>query len=261
MGLNLFRGLLPARRTENHDQHTSAPEKETLTPHETGILEELEQPIYSIVTQLKEQINRGEYSVILGDDASGRLPALMVWQVVKELYKRKGYPAPAIRFVAGERYAMVEAQHKKQQVLQNYFGKMHDDISREHAKLGKVLIVTDTIATGHTIDIFVKALRQNDWPMDVATLSTLYIGTSQFQNRWNTTVVTGTNEKKKYYIDGYRNDMKGVEKSSKQLFVHPLTRLDAERHKEMRATVRLARLKTKEISDRILRNYPKDITP
>ena len=44
-----------------------------LQPHEQVKIKELETPLAEILEQLRPEIERGEYSAIIGDDASGRI--------------------------------------------------------------------------------------------------------------------------------------------------------------------------------------------
>lgn len=39
--------------------------------------------------------------MIIGDDASGRIPAFVMGHTLKEIYTRRSYSLPLLRFVAG----------------------------------------------------------------------------------------------------------------------------------------------------------------
>jgi len=67
---------------------------------------ELREPIQNLLEQLRDKIDKGEYGVIIGDDASGRIPALILDNVIKSVYQDKGYTKPKTIFFAGSKEMM-----------------------------------------------------------------------------------------------------------------------------------------------------------
>jgi len=53
-----------------------------------------------ILEQARESIDKGEYNILIGDDASGRVPTLIFRRVLQDVYKEKGYDAPKTLFFA-----------------------------------------------------------------------------------------------------------------------------------------------------------------
>ena len=86
-----------------------------LSSEEQLAIEQLELPIKRIAEELKTELVRGDYGLMIGDDASGRVPARMLWHVAKSLAKNPK-EAPPLRFFAGSRNLAAgsdEWKHKK----------------------------------------------------------------------------------------------------------------------------------------------------
>src|SRR3989344_8140945 len=76
-------------------------EKERQKEHAEWVVEDLREPIENILIELMPDIETGAYSTIIGDDASGRVPTIILANVMKSIYELKGYPPPTVRFLAG----------------------------------------------------------------------------------------------------------------------------------------------------------------
>ena len=55
-------------------------------------IEELREPIKKLLEQLHPHLENGEYQILISDEASGRIPALVFLHVINEIYRKKGYP-------------------------------------------------------------------------------------------------------------------------------------------------------------------------
>lgn len=123
-----------------------------------------------------KNLREGEYSLIIGDDTSGRIPTLIFGRIASKMAKDVQRPAPKVRFVAGtisvpDEYtdtSQFGSYQKKLYELTDYFAKL---IDQENIKNEKVLLVTDTIDSGNTMMGFVSALKANGIKCDIATLS------------------------------------------------------------------------------------------
>lgn len=80
---------------------------------ESPKISSLREPFQKIFLKLQESIDSGEYNLIIGDDASGRIPALVVRNFIKEVYAKRGYPKPATRFFAGSGRSERTERYKK----------------------------------------------------------------------------------------------------------------------------------------------------
>lgn len=90
---------------ESGEFHNKEEKKEMLSEEDrkfiADCIEDLRAPTQKILQQLHKKIEKGEYTIIMGDDTSGRIPTLIIGGVIKELYQENHFPAPLVRFIAG----------------------------------------------------------------------------------------------------------------------------------------------------------------
>lgn len=112
-------------------------------------IKELEEPLRAILENFIEPIKKGEYDLIIGIDASGRIPTLIIDKFIRHIYDKNGIKLET-RFLAGSRHgALVEEQ-----------------IERWNPQR-KVLIVEDTIASGTSITGLTGILRDKNIHFDI----------------------------------------------------------------------------------------------
>ncbi|PJE51081.1 MAG: hypothetical protein COV29_02295 [Candidatus Yanofskybacteria bacterium CG10_big_fil_rev_8_21_14_0_10_36_16] len=129
---------------------------------------ELYKPIKNILEQIKNRIRGGEYSLIIGEDASGRVPALIVSHVIKMVYEKNGHKYPEVKFFAGGRRLFWGEDDAYLGKIESITEKLsHQDNSH------KVLVVTDTIDTGASIEPISEALNKIGIRFDVITIGHL----------------------------------------------------------------------------------------
>lgn len=140
---------------------------------------ELESLILPLTEKLKENIDKGEYDMLLGDDASGRIPTLILRGIINER-NRKLHPELRsseseikTRFVAG-------GQLKNKDVLKDVVKEIGSEVKK------KVLVVTEYISSGRSMEKFSTALKELNIPFDIATLRSEFdAGESNFDKLSN----------------------------------------------------------------------------
>jgi len=129
-------------------------------------IEAIRKPFLILVEKLKEDINLGTYDAIIGDDASGRIPTLALWNVMKERM-RQAHPGLSPEedrdmlktyFVAGGRNVANEENQA------DFFEKIQPEVRK------KALFVTEYIATGESIKRVGELLESKNISFDIATL-------------------------------------------------------------------------------------------
>src|SRR3989344_5866531 len=131
----------------------------------------MENPTKKLLLSLSPQIEAGQYQMILGIDASGRLPTLVIANVIKGRYGDLGFNAPAVRFLAGG----FSNKLSKKQLDEKNSGI--DNQIKEWIRVGtlnsqqKILIIEDTAITGGSIQMISDALAHNDIQFDAAALT------------------------------------------------------------------------------------------
>src|SRR3989338_2628859 len=122
---------------------------------------ELELPIKIRIEKIRTRIENGEYGLIIGDDASGRIPTLILGNFIKKVSEQKGLDKPNIIFIPG---AFISGSFEILE-LDAYVEKwgMVDKDKR-------ILVVTDSIRTGESLRVLVSTLKDLGYPVDVATI-------------------------------------------------------------------------------------------
>ncbi|MBI4118194.1 MAG: phosphoribosyltransferase [Parcubacteria group bacterium] len=116
-----------------------------------------EEPADLLLLQLDASIRRGEYPYVIGLEASGRIPALIVGKYISELYKRGGQPPPQRLFVAPHYEATSTPQLKA----------LFDDAEKIKSEGKRVLIIDDTLFKGDSLIDATRELRKYGIPFDI----------------------------------------------------------------------------------------------
>jgi len=129
-------------------------------------IESMYEPAKKIIADLRENIETGQYAAILGDDASGRLPALLFRKVLNAIYEERKFDQPKTLFFAGREIHGPE----KEKVQQDFIGFLKKAGVGKIAEGKKVLFVTDTIASGEHLLPFTEALQKLGVNFDIITM-------------------------------------------------------------------------------------------
>lgn len=257
-------------RLENHLEDIEKPEDVQPAPEELKEIKyeeiaNLREPLEIILWQLRRRIEQGSFRVLIGDDASGRIPTLILRKFIQQRYKELGFDLPQTFFLAGTRsYEGIrnneEMQHKKgrmtdflshleierieaqqapnvlQQISRMFRGR--NKISPMPAKMDeKVLIVTDTIESGESLTPLVEGLNQAGIRYDIATIGMLG-DQKELERKFGVPITTGNYHLPRIYG---RHRLAGVEKVRTDLFSKPAWTAGEEDRLEMRKKVVTAR--------------------
>lgn len=132
----------------------------------------------NLAKQLTPAIYNHEYNLVMGDDASGRIPTLVIGGLMKEIYSEDKVKSPEILFLAGQGLA-TEGEKKE---LDNYLQKIIKE-KKINPEKTKVLIVTEYMHTGGNVAYLFGGLTRAGLSCDVATLSTYLSAKSIYKNR------------------------------------------------------------------------------
>src|SRR3990167_9777583 len=134
-------------------------------PEQSGYQTEvasLEQPLTVLVDQLKLHFENGEYSLLIGDDTSGRLPTLAVHKVVDYVCDLRGLLKVATFFIQAGRYVDEETiRHQVESLKSRY-------VTHEN---NKALLITEYIKSGESIKRLTEILRDNGISFDIAAVA------------------------------------------------------------------------------------------
>lgn len=183
--------------SENIEDIDRRVEARELAPKDQRLIEwatrSLEDPLRQVLGQLKESIQNGDYKVLVGEDASGRLPTFVMHKVLSAVYQEKGYPPVATRYLSGNRgnsWLDVIFQKKKSQ-LKEYLADLNEFLGTE-MQSGKILIVTDHIETGKSLLLLTKLLNEAGIDYDIATVAIDSEDVHrQLEDKWGHEIVAG----------------------------------------------------------------------
>ncbi|MDP3726555.1 MAG: hypothetical protein Q8R36_05165, partial [bacterium] len=196
--------------------------KETIKHKEIA---ELREPLKNILAEMRENIDRGDYGLIIGDDASGRIPTWFFYNFLKELYKGKKMPPPKVRYFAGGyrvdpsqfslgRSPFKERASQKFEKIEMYLAQAKKDMGKSNLLNKKALVVTDAIGTGSTLQPIIEALQKQNTPFDIATVSSFNDLTPRFEGK----VFSGQDQSPSIYRN---HELAGVVKDRKHVFAEP----------------------------------------
>ncbi|GEM_PF-2366837 len=132
-----------------------------------GSIEELREPLRILLTEFREEFDKRAYDFIIGDDASGRIPALIIGGIAKAVAKEHGKQPPQIVFFAGSRgLANEEKREEKIQTIATHLTKRLE----ENQLPPRVLLVTEYIDTGRGVLPLTEAFRRTGIEYDVASI-------------------------------------------------------------------------------------------
>lgn len=201
---------------------TEKPE-EVLKNKERRAIEELKQPISEITKELLPELVNGEYSIIIGEDSSGRIPTRIVGRIAQEFYRLSDIEPPLVRYVAGSSGLTDVKREVKLEKLKEQFQKMRDTLTKEGRKTGRILIVTEAMSHGSSMQLFTEALKELDWPVDIASVgveaSDPEYRRNYLQEKLGTRIVYGMKGTPKVYTKA--KALSGVRKRPEELFAKP----------------------------------------
>lgn len=126
----------------------------------------LRAPDYFSGNKIAERVMLKEYDTILAEDASGRLPGLLMYGAMKKFYKTNESEKDLnLFFLAGSKGA--ENEEEKKEKLLEYFNNV---IYKSHSPDKSILIVTDVIMEGKSLVPLIEILKELGIKYDILTL-------------------------------------------------------------------------------------------
>lgn len=132
---------------------------------ESASVEELESPIFWIIDQLKDKLKDGHFQVLIGDDASGRIPSLIFKKVIDHIYEKNGHQKPELKFFSGTK-GNIKADLKESNT------KAITEFATKQGLAGKnALLITDYIQSGAGMVSLTRGLENAGINLEVATMA------------------------------------------------------------------------------------------
>lgn len=215
---------------------------------------ELEAGLKNILGTLRESIDNNNYGLIIGDDVSGRIPAIILKRVIDSVYEKKGLDAIPTRFIAGAKLWEMSPQEKleKESKIDKYI---------QQSLLGliqgkRVLIVTEVIITGSSLEILCSKLRGVGIDFDIASIGfSVSKDFSEIEQRLHSKIYTGGKGTPSIHSN---KKLSGVVKKDLELFSRPIRSQDEMSDKEsssIQNDISIARKDANIVADHLIHWY------
>lgn len=181
-------------------------------------IDKLENPLRTILLEISPKIERGEYSTVIGVDASGRIPALVISGVIKNRYQALGHEKLNVLFIAGgskNKMSGVQLENKKRNISE-YLQTLIEEGMLTADK--KALVVEDTAISGESVRLITDVLSEKQINSEVIIVA----GNEHSAAEWSEIIQTPVYSTRDFEASVYgKNDMSGVSKKHHELFARP----------------------------------------
>jgi len=190
-------------------------------------IEQLRLPLQTVLEGLRPRIDNGDYRVVIGEDVSGRIPALIVWRVLSSLAHQRGEVKPGILFIGTFHYIDPKIAQDQIQQVSDFLGNYYT--SRTYgvldANIARTLIVTEDIVQGIGLNPIAAGLREQRLPYDIASVNVRASSNiDSLQMKLGATIVAGGREDEIPNIHDNK-PLSGVRKRRGALFGQRLDRI------------------------------------
>lgn len=251
-------------KIESGEFRNNAEKKEILSQEDKDmvryVIEDLRAPTQNILKQLHNQIERGEYTIIIGDDTSGRIPTIIIGGVIKELYGERNFPSPLIRFIAGGIFRHMKIISEFNEFVEKLKIESEKQFGSERAQ--KILIVTEFMNTGQTLESLLMNFKVNGMPCDVAAIGNAknVFQRFRFARRTGSKVMRGQKEAPDI-LRWNKKEMSGLVKDYKHLFSESFRNnpeyIENKSREEIQAIINEARENAKKLTFELVEWYKK----
>ncbi len=117
--------------------------------------------------EFKKSIESGKYNLLIADDASGRIPALIFRKIINEIYNENQLQSPKVLFIPGQRLSSDQNISKK---ISDHINKYLENVHLPQTET-KSLVITNTISSGKTLEVLSDALTKSGIDCDIVATS------------------------------------------------------------------------------------------
>ena len=212
-------------------------------------ISQLREPFHDLLEKLRERIKNGDYQLVIGDDASGRLPALLMHRVVRAVYRKSGRGELPLLFLAGSGGLQDSQRREKTEKLESFIRSCI-----EETPLRRVLIVTEVVQTGESLRPLCHVLQDLGLQYDIATVGidppdgTPERACARLAGSLGGEVVYGMKGEPSVYGE---HRLAGVQKLPEDLFAHRCDEVDGFDTDNSRKGAREARAEIQSLSEEL----------
>lgn len=200
--------------------------EETEQTIENEAIAKLEVPMKKLLGAMREKINAGTYGLLIGDDASGRIPTLAFREILGRISPSEEQGNPDTLFFAGTRYSSNKSDKELKKKIQGLEAELknHEDLKEKNQD---VLVITDTIASGESLTPLLNVLQSLNLPFDIATIGLLsgWNAKRKLEKKYSSQIFAGDDGTPKIYG---KKILAGVTKRVKDVHSQPLKKHPSE---------------------------------
>jgi hypothetical protein len=224
--MSFFEKLFPSgKKPESVPENEQEKQTSNMERQAEFTVRQLSVPVQRIMEKLSPVLESGEIQLIIGDDASGRIPTAIFRKIFDMAYKERGFITPETRFIAGSAFLQGEDKEEKKKKITEYFKRVKSDVEKKFGRtLGKAIIVTDTVVTGVSLDPMIEVLHEMGVQTTIASIGVLTDekGICELEERWSSPPPLGGME---HTPSVYASEtFSGVFKKPRDLFAQPFAR-------------------------------------
>jgi hypoxanthine phosphoribosyltransferase len=223
---------------------------------------ELREPTQKILEKLTPVLESGEIQLIIGDDASGRIPTAIFRKIFDMAYKERGFITPETRFIAGSRDLKGEEKQKKKEKIAEYLERVKKDVEKKFGRTLKgVLVVTDVIDSGRSLDPLIEDLNEMGAEVKVASIGVYRSPESvnRIETRWNAPIFYNETDGAPSVYS--KDEVSGVGKNSRDLFSHLFKSdiyYDERRNSEIQEQTNISREIANDVASDVYKKWKKE---
>jgi len=159
-----------------------------MTSYIRRIVGNLQEPMKKMIEPVLENIKNGYYQLLIGDDASGRIPTLIARNFINKIYQQNSHPKISTQFIAGSTIKCKDWDSKNPFSIFNEYlsnSTIESLVIRKEEKITKylkklkeaspvnilnALVITDFIESGFGLVPLTKAIHENNINSTILTV-------------------------------------------------------------------------------------------
>ncbi len=127
----------------------------------------LEEPMKKMIEPVLENIKNGDYQLLIGDDASGRIPALIMRKFINKAYEQAHQPPITTSFIAGfggvtdadKVSSSYHPHHLKWLLLIKH---LREKKKKSSSDISQALIITEYVNSGISFEPLIDGLKRSN---------------------------------------------------------------------------------------------------
>lgn len=219
-------------------------------------IEELFNPIKEILYRFREQINQGVYKLLIGDDASGRIPTLILDRVLKAIYKERGHVLPKTIFMAGSGTGFDTIYGQPLAAKREKIKDFIQHIFKSNSSSKRVMVITENIFTGKSLEPLIDTLEELDIEYDITSVGIVYGGDKIESKNIKERAFGSMRKTPSIY---FNKRLSGVDKKPVNLFSTPQKKEESreEEQTSIQLLINTSREEVEKMANRLAENYRK----